>query len=218
MSTTDGRLAVVVLVSGSGSNLQALIDAAASPAAHFSITGVISNRPGALGLQRAATAGIPTRVVDHTLFPDRHGFDAALAEAIDAFAPGLVVLAGFMRILTSDFVGRYAGRMLNIHPSLLPDFQGLHTHRRALEAGVHEHGASVHFVTDELDGGPVIAQVRVAVKTGDDEASLAARVLAREHELLPQVVDWFARGRVALRDGSAWLDGKVLQGPVECCA
>ena len=217
MSTTDGRLAVVVLVSGSGSNLQALIDAAASPASRFCITGVISNRPGALGLQRAVAAGIPTRVVDHTLFPDRHSFDAALAEAIDGFSPGLVVLAGFMRILTSDFVGRYAGRMLNIHPSLLPEFQGLHTHRRALEAGVREHGASVHFVTDELDGGPVIAQVRVAVKTGDDEASLAGRVLSREHELLPQVVGWFASDRVALRDGRAWLDGKALQEPVECC-
>ena len=218
MSTTDGRLAVVVLVSGSGSNLQALIDAAASPASRFCITGVISNRPGALGLQRAVAAGIPTRVVDHTLFPDRHSVDDALAEAIDGFSPGLVVLGGFMRILTSDFVGRYDGRMLNIHPSLLPDFQGLHTHRRALEAGVSEHGASVHFVTDELDGGPVIAQVRVPVLDGDDEASLAARVLAREHQLLPEVVRWYAQGRVRLQDGGVWLDGKALPGPVECCA
>ena len=218
MSRPDGRLAVVVLVSGSGSNLQALIDAAAAPESRFSVCGVISNRPGALGLQRAGAAGIPTRVVDHTLFPDRDSFDAALAEAIDGFSPDLVVLAGFMRILTSDFVGRYGGRMLNIHPSLLPDFQGLHTHRRALEAGVAEHGASVHFVTDELDGGPVVAQVRVPVLDGDDEAALAARVLTREHELLPEVVRWYAQGRVRLHDGRVWLDGKALPGPVECCA
>jgi len=210
------RLRVVVLISGGGTNLQALIDHAAA-GADFEICGVISNRPGVRGLERAETAGIPTRVVDHTAYPDREGFEKVLAGAVDAFGPGLVVLAGFMRILTAGFVSHYAGRMLNIHPSLLPAFQGLHTHRRALEAGVSEHGASVHFVTDELDGGPVIAQVRVPVLAGDDEDRLAARVLAREHELLPTVVSWFAAGRLALRDGGVWLDGAPLTAPARCC-
>ena len=216
MTTAATRLPVVVLISGSGTNLQALIDSAAGGAA-YRIRGVISNRPGVRGLERAAAAGIPTRVVDHRLFPDRERFDAALAEAIDALDPGLVVLAGFMRILTSGFVRHYTGRMINIHPSLLPAFQGLNTHRRALEAGVREHGASVHYVTDELDGGPVIAQTRVAVLPGDDEATLAARVLAREHRLLPQVVSWIAEGRLRLRDDLVFFDGAALARPLACC-
>lgn len=216
MTVTDARLPVVVLVSGSGSNLQALIDAAAA-GAPFLICGVISNRPDVQALQRAAGAGIRTVVIDHTLFADRASFDAALARAIDDFSPKLVVLAGFMRILTDAFVTRYTGRMLNIHPSLLPAFQGLHTHRRALEAGAHEHGASVHFVTAELDGGPVIAQVHVPVLDDDDEQALAARVLAREHRLLPQVVTWFAEGRLALLDGAVRFDGAALEAPLRCC-
>lgn len=214
MTTGTTPLSVVVLISGGGTNLQALIDTA--PRRGFRIAGVISNRPAVKGLARAAAAGIATRVVDHTAHPDRAGFDAALAAAIDAFAPDLVVLAGFMRILTPAFVDRYRGRMINIHPSLLPAFQGLHTHRRALEAGVAEHGASVHFVTAELDGGPVIAQARVAVEADDDEDRLAARVLAREHVLLPQVVEWFALGRLAMRDGRVWFDGTAIAQPLPC--
>jgi phosphoribosylglycinamide formyltransferase-1 len=177
---------------------------------------VISNRPGVRGLQRADAADIPTQVIDHTAFPDRESFDAALAAAIEAFGPGLVVLAGFMRILTNGFVDRFAGRMLNIHPSLLPAFQGLHTHRRALQAGVREHGASVHFVTSELDGGPVIAQARVPVLGGDTESDLAARVLQREHQLLPQVVDWFAQGKLQLRGDRVWFEDSPLQAPIQC--
>jgi len=215
MMDTGSPLPVVVLISGSGSNLQALIDAAAG-VEPFRIVGVISNRPAVLGLQRAQAAAIPTRVVDHTAFPDRDSFDAALADAIEAFGPRLVILAGFMRILTPAFVARFSGRMLNIHPSLLPAFQGLHTHRRALQAGVEEHGASVHFVTSELDGGPVIAQARVPVHHSDNETQLAARVLEREHQLLPRVVGWFARGQLALRDDRVWFDGRPLQAPIQC--
>jgi len=208
-------LPVVVLISGSGSNLQALIDRAAG-GEPYRIVGVISNRPGVRGLQRATDAGIPTQVIDHTGFPDREHFDAALADAIDAYRPRLVVLAGFMRILTAGFVDRFAGRMINIHPSLLPAFQGLHTHRRALQEGVGEHGASVHFVTSELDGGPVIAQIRVPVLAGDTESQLAARVLEREHQLLPQVVSWFAHGRLQLQDDLVCFDGIPQPTPTQC--
>ena len=215
MNPSDGKLPVIVLISGSGSNLQALIDNAAG-GGPFRVCGVISNRPGVRGLQRAETAGIPTRVVDHTAYPDRDSFDAALARVVEEFRPQLVVLAGFMRILTNAFVNRFAGRMLNIHPSLLPAFQGLHTHRRALQEGVTEHGASVHFVTGELDGGPVIAQARVPVLEGDTESELAARVLQREHQLFPQVVTWFAQGKRQLRDDQVWFEGSPLQAPLQC--
>jgi phosphoribosylglycinamide formyltransferase-1 len=215
MKSADARLPVVVLISGSGSNLQALIDTSAA-GGPFRISAVISNRPGVRGLERADAAGIPTRVIDHTAFPDRDSFDAALAGAIEAFEPRLVVLAGFMRILTDGFVNRFSGHMLNIHPSLLPAFQGLHTHRRALQEGVAEHGASVHFVTAELDGGPVIAQAWVPVEPGDTESVLAARVLEREHQLLPQVVSWFAQGRLSMRDGQVWFDNRQLQAPIRC--
>lgn len=215
MKSADARLPVVVLISGSGSNLQALIDTSAA-GGPFRISAVISNSPGVRGLERADAAGIPTRVIDHTAFPDRDSFDSALAGAIEAFEPRLVVLAGFMRILTDGFVNRFSGHMLNIHPSLLPAFQGLHTHRRALQQGVAEHGASVHFVTAELDGGPVIAQAGVPVEPGDTESVLAARVLEREHELLPQVVSWFAQGRLSMRDGQVWFDDRQLQAPIRC--
>ena len=214
MSSPAGKLSVVVLISGGGTNLQALIDAQGETCP-FAITGVISNRPGVRGLTRAQTAGIDTRVIDHTDYPDRDSFDRALGDAIEGHRPGLVVLAGFMRILTDAFVDRFSGHMVNIHPSLLPAFQGLHTHRRALEAGVSEHGASVHFVTDELDGGPVIAQAEVAVQSDDDEATLAARVLAREHVLLPQVVTWFAEGRLTMRDDRVWFDQAPLEAPLQ---
>jgi phosphoribosylglycinamide formyltransferase-1 len=215
MTPAAARLPVVVLISGSGTNLQALIDAAAT-GQPFEICGVISNRPDAPGLARATAAGIPVRVVDHTRFPDRARFDGALGDAIAAFSPELVVLAGFMRILSDALLSRFAGRILNIHPSLLPRFQGLHTHRRALAAGAEEHGASVHFVTTELDGGPVIAQARVPVHADDDEATLAARVLAREHELLPRVVSWFAQDRLAMRGDQVWFDDAPLRRPIQC--
>lgn len=215
MTGRSSRLPVVVVISGNGSNLQALIDASRR-GAPFEITTVISNRADAAGLARAEAAGIARHVLDHREFGDRSAFDAALAEIIEDASPALIVLAGFMRILTDAFVERFCGRMINIHPSLLPAFQGLHTHRRALQAGVGEHGASVHFVTPELDGGPVIAQTKVAIARDDDERRLAARVLAREHQLLPQVVSWFADGRLRLQDGRVLFDGHVLNTPLQC--
>lgn len=186
---------IVILVSGRGSNMQAIVDAAI-PGAR--IAAVISNRPDASGLAFAAEHGIETAVVDHKAYVDRAAFDQALAECIDGYRPDLVVLAGFMRVLTDDFVRRYDGRLINIHPSLLPSFPGLHTHRRALEAGVRVHGATVHFVTATLDCGPIIVQAVVPVLPGDDEARLAARVLAQEHRIYPQAVRWFVDGRLSV--------------------
>lgn len=212
--TDKSKLPVVVLISGSGSNLQALIDQAREHGS-YDIAAVVSNRADAYGLTRAEQAGITARVLDHREFPDRESFDNALAALIDTFEPGLVVLAGFMRILTPGFVRHYAGRMLNIHPSLLPRHQGLKTHARALQAGDREHGASVHFVTEELDGGPVIAQARVPVLTDDTPASLAQRVLQREHELYPAVVHWFATGRLRLDGQQLQLDGRALTEPLQ---
>lgn len=208
----DQPLGVLVLISGSGSNLQALINAQAE--APYRIVAVISNVADAFGLERARRAGIPAEVLSHRAFADRAAYDRALSELIDRYAPGLVVLAGFMRILTPGFVARYAGRMMNIHPSLLPKYRGLHTHQRVLEAGDQEHGASVHFVTDELDGGPLIIQARVPVLPSDDAESLAARVLTREHRIYPLAVRWFAEGRLMLgADGRPRLDGAVLDRP-----
>lgn len=186
---------IVILVSGRGSNMQAIVDAAI-PGAR--IAAVVSNRPDAGGLAFAAERGIATAVVDHKAYPDRAAFDDALAGCIDRFAPDLVVLAGFMRVLTDDFVRRYAGRLINIHPSLLPSFPGLHTHRRAIEAGVRVHGATVHFVTPTLDCGPIVVQAVVPVLSGDDEASLSARVLVQEHRIYPQAVRWFVEGRLSV--------------------
>ncbi|MCK0508718.1 phosphoribosylglycinamide formyltransferase [Aromatoleum anaerobium] len=186
---------IVILVSGRGSNMEAIVRAAIPGAI---ISAVISNRPDAKGLEFAASRGIATAVVDHKAFATREGFDMALAEAIDMHRPDLVVLAGFMRVLSDDFVRHYEGRLLNIHPSLLPAFPGLHTHRRALEAGIRIHGATVHFVTAALDCGPVVIQAAVPVSSGDDEESLAARVLAQEHRIYPQAVRWFVEGRLSL--------------------
>jgi phosphoribosylglycinamide formyltransferase-1 len=209
------KLRLVVLISGSGSNLQAIIDACAGGAIDAEVAAVISNRADAYGLQRALQAGIPIEVLQHTAYPDRESFDRALAQRVDTYAPGLVVLAGFMRILTPEFVRHYAGRMLNIHPSLLPSFQGLHTHRRALEAGHRIHGASVHFVTEELDGGPVVLQAEVPVLPEDDESTLAQRVLEQEHRIYPTVIEWFAEGRLEMGPGGGViLDGDLLQGPI----
>ena len=205
---------IVILISGRGSNMMAIAQACAGDGWNARIAAVISNRPDAAGLANAARRGIATAVVDHRAHADRAAFDAALAEAIDAFAPDLVVLAGFMRILSAEFVNRYAGRMLNIHPSLLPAFTGLHTHRRAIEAGCKLAGATVHVVTPELDHGPIVAQAAVPILEGDTEETLAARVTAAEHILYPRVVRWWVdgeldftgAGRIAHRSGAAqWL-------------
>jgi len=209
------KLRIVVLISGGGSNLQAIIDACASGAVHGEVVAVISNRADAFGLQRARRAGIPTEVVDHREYPERDAFDRALAARIDRHRPDLVVLAGFMRILSPGFVRHYAGRMLNIHPSLLPHFQGLHTHQRALEANHEVHGASVHFVTEELDGGPVVLQAEVPVLPGDDASALAARVLEQEHRIYPTVIQWFAEGRLSYDpDQGLTLDQDPLTRPI----
>ena len=205
---------IVILISGRGSNMMAIAEACAAEGWNARIAAVISNKPDAAGLADAARRGIATAVVDHRAHADRAAFDAALAEAIDAFAPDLVVLAGFMRILSAEFVNRYAGRMLNIHPSLLPAFSGLHTHRRAIAAGCKLAGATVHVVTPELDHGPIVAQAAVPVLEGDTEETLAARVTAAEHILYPRVVRWWVdgeldfngAGRIAHRSGAAqWL-------------
>ena len=191
---------IVILISGQGSNMEVLVDAAAAGTLPVRVAAVLSNRPEARGLEIAFAKGIPTRVVDHKLFASREAFDAAMAEAIDSFSPDLVVLAGFMRILSDSFVQRFEGRMINIHPSLLPAFPGLHTHRRALEEGVRVHGCTVHFVTPALDHGPIIVQAVVPVLDDDDEASLAARVLIQEHQIYPLAVGWFAEDRLRLVD------------------
>jgi phosphoribosylglycinamide formyltransferase-1 len=207
-------LRIAVLISGSGSNLQAIIDAIEGGRLDAQIAGVISNRADAFGLERARQHGLPTAVVTHGDFPDRESFDRALMQKIDRWHVDVVVLAGFMRILTPAFVQHYEGRLLNIHPSLLPKYKGLHTHRRALEAGDTVHGCSVHFVTAELDGGPVVAQAEVPVQPGDDEASLSARVHAGEHRLYPQVLAWLARGELQYRDGSLHFLGRPLTSPL----
>ena len=189
---------LVILISGRGSNMEAIVRACSNEGWPAQIAAVIANRPDAAGLAFAASHGIATAVVDHRQFPDRDSFDAALAEQIDGFAPDLVVLAGFMRVLTAGFVDHYAGRMLNVHPSLLPSFPGLKTHQQALDAGVRLHGASVHFVTSQLDHGPIVVQSAVPVLAGDTPAMLAERVLATEHIIYPRAVRWFVEGRLAL--------------------
>ena len=197
---------IVILISGRGSNMVALIDAAASGALPVRVAAVLANRPDAKGLEVAAAAGVVTRVVDHRLYRDRESFDAAMAEAIDAYSPDLVVLAGFMRILSDGFVAHYEGRLINIHPSLLPSFPGLHTHQRALDDGVRVHGCTAHFVTPTLDHGPIVVQAAVPVLDGDDATVLAARVLEQEHRIYPLAVRWFAEGRLRLEDGRVRLD------------
>lgn len=192
---------IVVLISGRGSNMEAIVQACAAEGWPARIAAVVSNRPDAAGLAFARARGIATAVVDHREHASRDSFDAALAAAIDAFEPDLLVLAGFMRILTPAFIDRYAGRIVNVHPSLLPAFTGLHTHRRAIEAGCKVAGATVHFVTAELDHGPIIAQAVVPVLPGDTEQTLSARVLAREHQLYPRAVRWWAEGLLKLDGG-----------------
>ncbi len=207
------KLPLVVLISGSGSNLQAIIDGAEA-GLPVEIRAVISNKPDAFGLERARKAGIETRILENKAFPEREQYDQVLGDLIEEFQPGLVILAGFMRILTPALVERFHGRMFNIHPSLLPKYRGLHTHERVLADGEQLHGASVHFVTEELDGGPLIIQVRVPVEPGDDPGSLAARVLTQEHIIYPTAIRWFAEGRLRMAGSRVLKDGKPLEAPV----
>jgi len=203
-------LPLAILISGRGSNMLAIAHACAGGALAATVRLVLADRPGTGGIERAAALGLPTGVLPFRDYPDRAGFEAALADAIDASGARLVVLAGFMRILTPAFTARFAGRLLNIHPSLLPRHPGLDTHARVLAAGDQEHGASVHFVTGELDGGPVVLRARVPVLPGDTPASLAARLLPEEHCLFPRVIGWIAAGRLQLVDGLPELDGRRL--------
>lgn len=207
-------LPVVALISGNGSNLQAIIDRVADGFLPINLQLVISNEPTAFGLQRAQQAGIATCVLNHRNFPTREAYDAALLELIDSHNPGLVILAGFMRIFTPGLVAHYQGRMLNIHPSLLPKHRGLHTHARALAAGDKKHGASVHFVTATLDEGPVVIQAWIPVLPGDDSKTLAARVLTKEHCIYPQAIKWFAEARLQLTPEGVVLDKQLLIEPV----
>jgi phosphoribosylglycinamide formyltransferase-1 len=207
--------AIAVLISGRGGNMRALVEDSRGPVPSYEVTLVVCNQPSAAGLAIAQSHGIATRVVAAERGADRVAYDRTLAAAIDASAPALIVLAGFMRILSPEFVDRYAGRILNIHPSLLPKYPGLHTHRRALDAGDAVHGATVHFVTAELDGGPPVVQGRVKIQPGDDEATLAARVQTAEHRIYPMAVRWYCEGRLRCREDGAWLDGQRLEAPVQ---
>ena len=206
---------IVVLISGRGSNLKSIIEAVQKNEIPEKISCVISNRETAGGLQYARDAGIPVEVVNDRDFPSRDDFDAKLISAIDHYHPKLVVLAGFMRILGEDFVKHYLGRMINIHPALLPDYPGLNTHKRALRDGVERHGATVHFVTPEVDSGPIIVQRAVPVMQDDTPEQLAARVLEQEHAIYPMAVRWFVEGRLSIHDNEVLLDGKKSpeQGP-----
>ena len=199
---------IVVLISGNGSNLQALIDHRQSGG--FEISAVICNEPDAYGLQRAAKAGIPTVVLNHRDYTDREQFDQQLIKCIAAFTPQLLVLAGYMRILSAGFVQHYHGRILNIHPSLLPAYRGTNTHQRVLDAGDLTHGVSVHFVTEELDGGPVVLQVEIPVAASDSKESLSRRIAEQEHRIYPEVVSWFCGGRLKMHNSSVLLDDKRL--------
>lgn len=210
-ATEEAKIpSIVVLISGSGSNLQAIIDAVQSGEIKGKISAVLSNKPDVQGLERAEAAGITTHVVDHKEYEQRELFDVAMIRVIDQYEPDLVVLAGFMRILTADFVRRYQGKMLNIHPSLLPKYPGLNTHARAIEAGDQEHGVTVHFVTAELDSGPNIIQAKVPVLEQDTPDLLAKRVQQQEHVIYPIAVKWFVEGRLKMEGNHAYLDHEAL--------
>jgi phosphoribosylglycinamide formyltransferase-1 len=219
MTTTSDasitKLSVVILISGTGSNMRRIAELAQAGELPIEVKAVISDRADAKGLATAANLGIATASLNPKPFAERAQFDAALAELIAGYAPQLIVLAGFMRILGTAFIQRFAGRMLNIHPSLLPKYRGLHTHQRALAAGDSEHGASVHFVTEELDGGPLIIQAHVPVLPDDTEATLATRVLQQEHQIYPEAVRWFATSRLKYAHGKALLDDQELTAPVQ---
>ena len=212
MSATPAPLALAILISGRGSNMDALASACASGVLAARVAVVISDRAGAAGLEAAHARGLATATLAHPL--ERRAFEGELGAALARHGADTVALAGFMRVLSAEFVARYLGRMFNIHPSLLPKYRGLDTHRRVLAAGERVHGASVHFVTPELDAGPVVLQSQVAVEAADTEATLAARVLATEHVIYPRALGWFADGRLAWRDGAAWLDGRRLTAPL----
>jgi len=213
MTETHAPLKLVVLISGRGSNLKAILETIDAGELSAVVSAVISNRADAPGLKYAHERAIDTLALDATDYPDLEAYDHALQGMVDLFHPGLVVLAGYMRILSPAFVNHYAGRLINIHPSLLPEFRGLNTHQRAIEAGHDEHGASVHFVTEELDGGPVVAQVRMPVLPEDNSDTLAQRVLEQEHPLYVTVIQWIAEGRITFEDGSLRFDGEVLEAP-----
>jgi len=212
MSAAATPLSLAILISGRGSNMDALAGACASGALAARVAVVISDRPDAAGLGAARARGLATATLAHP--GERRPFEGALGAALERHGADTVALAGFMRVLSAEFVARYLGRMFNIHPSLLPRYRGLDTHRRVLAAGDAVHGASVHFVTPELDAGPVVLQSQVAVAPGDTEATLAARVLATEHVIYPRALGWFADGRLVWRSGAAWLDGRRLSAPL----
>jgi len=209
------KIDIVVLISGSGSNLQAIIDAISDKKLHANIKMVISNRPGVKGLTRAQAAKIPTLTLDHKQFANRETFDQQLIQEIDLHKPELVILAGFMRILTDKFVEHYAGRLLNIHPSLLPEFTGLNTHQRALDAGVKQHGVSVHYVNNELDGGPLVLQAIINVEETDTAESLQQRIHQQEHIIYPMVIEWVAQGRLKVINQQVILDKQLLETPAK---
>ncbi|WP_444998397.1 phosphoribosylglycinamide formyltransferase [Aliikangiella sp. IMCC44359] len=209
---TDKR--VVVLISGSGSNLQAFIDAEKLNKLNGKVVAVISNKPNVFGLVRAQKANIPAHVVEHTQFPTRNTFDDKLAEIIQSYQPDLIILAGFMRILSETFVQTFNGKLLNIHPSLLPKYPGLHTHQRALANKDTYHGSSVHFVTEELDGGPVIAQIKLKLNHTNDESEVMQQVQQLEHQLYPEVASWFLTNRLLMKDNGVYFDNKKLEEPV----
>jgi phosphoribosylglycinamide formyltransferase-1 len=215
MTSPRQALPVAVLISGRGSNLQAIIDAVRAGTLAADLRLVLSNRADAPGLLRARAAGIATAVIEAGGYPHRADYDRALRERIDASGAALIVLAGFMRVLSAEFVRHYEGRLINVHPSLLPEFTGLHTHRRALAARVAEHGASVHFVTEQLDGGPVIIRARLPVAPGDDEAGLAAKVQRLEHRILPLVIGWYAAGRLRQHGDRVIYAGRPLAEPLD---
>lgn len=206
--STPTRCRIVVLISGRGSNLEAILQAIRAGELPIDLCAVISNQPHAPGLWAARQQGVSTEVIEHGNFPDRNAFDRTLMERIDQKQPHLVALAGFMRVLGPDFIDHYAGRLMNVHPSLLPAFPGLRTHERALAAGAKEHGATVHFVTHEVDSGPIIAQAVVPVLTGDTAETLEARVLAEEHRIYPLAIRWYAEGRLSVSNGQVLLDGR----------
>lgn len=208
------RCQAAILISGSGTNLQSFIDRVASGELDLDIALVISNKTDAYGLTRAANAGLPTVCIEHGAYPDRESFDRAIAAALQPYAPDLIILAGFMRILSPWFVQQFAGRILNIHPALLPLYPGLNTHARALEAGDSHHGSTVHFVTEELDGGPRILAGRLAINPGETAAELQTRVQALEHRIYPQAAGLFASGRIVYRDGEVLLDGAIMTDPI----
>jgi phosphoribosylglycinamide formyltransferase 1 len=214
LSTTP-RQPIVILISGRGSNMRALIERSQAADAAYSVAAVISDRVDAGGLGIARHLGVAARALPQPKGTERADYDKSLAAAVAEFSPALIVLAGFMRILSAEFVERFAGRILNIHPSLLPKFVGLHTHQRALEAREAEHGVTVHFVTEQLDGGPRVLQARVPIVPGDTEATLSQRVLIQEHIIYPLAVNWFCQGRLRFEAGKAWLDGRPLNEPVQ---